>query len=40
MEGVQTANWNIFPIEGFNKPRRSWDEKGKTVFECEWEGFE
>jgi hypothetical protein len=23
MEELQTANWNIFPTEGFNKPRRS-----------------
>jgi hypothetical protein len=37
LEEPQSANWNISPSEGFNKPRRSWDEKGNTILKCDWE---
>jgi hypothetical protein len=40
LEEPQSANWNISPSEGFNKPRRSWDEKGNTILKCEWEEVE
>jgi len=36
----QLAEWNISPSEGFNRPRRSWDEQGKTIMKCEWEEVE
>ena len=36
----QLAHWNIFPSEGFNKPKVSWDEQGKTIMKCEWEEVE
>ena len=40
LEEPESANWNISPSEGFNKPRHSWDEKGNTILKCEWEEVE
>ncbi len=40
LEEPQSANWNISPTEGFNKPKCSWDEKGNTILKCEWEEVE
>lgn len=36
----QTAHWNVSPSEGFNKPKVSWNEQGKTIMKCEWEEVE
>jgi hypothetical protein len=40
LEEPQLAHWNKSPSEGFNKPSRSWDEKGNTILKCEWEEVE
>ena len=40
LEEPQSANWNISPSEGFNKPMCSWDEKGNTILKCDWEEVE